>query len=146
MRLVPLLELTLVNSLDIPESIAIRRPEDLLRSWINGPTSAETVILVAESAGQMTGFVVATFEQHTDEETGYQIHYLGVAEPHRRLGWATRLLKQLFHMAHDAGVEKFAVNVDKRNEPAIQLYKRMGFHEFKELRLPIVFQRLDQSP
>lgn len=143
--LVHLLELTLVNSLDVPESIPLRRPDALLRSWVKGHTSEETVILVAESQGQMVGLMVATRDSDAEEDLGFEIHYLGVAEAHRRQGWATRLLEQFFRLAHDAGVGKFTVYVDERNQPAINLYQRFGFREFEELRLPIVFQRLDQT-
>jgi GNAT superfamily N-acetyltransferase len=143
--LVRLLGLTLVKSLDMPESIVLRRPEDLLRSWIMGRTREETLILVAESQGQMVGFVVATHAPDGAEDLGFEIHYLGVAEAHRRQGWAKRLLKEIFRTANDAGVEKFAVYVDERNLPAVTLYERMGFREFEELRYPIVFQRLEQT-
>ena len=143
--LVRLLGLTLVKSLDMPESIVLRRPEDLLRSWIMGRTREETLILVAESQGQMVGFVVATHAPDGEEDLGFEIHYLGVADAHRRQGWAKRLLEQFFRLAHDAGAEEFAVYVDERNQPAIQLYQQVGFREFEELRLPIVFQRLEQT-
>ena len=141
--LVHLLELTLVNSLDVPESIPLRRPDALLRSWGKGHTSEETLILVAESQGQMVGFVVATHDSDAEDVSGFEIHYLGVAEAHRRQGWATRLLERFFHLAHDAGVGRFAVYVDERNQPAINVYRGLGFREFEELRLPIVFQRLE---
>ena len=143
--LVHLLELTLVNSLDVPESIPLRHPDALLRSWSKGYTSEEILILVAESQGQMVGFVVATHDPDGEEDSGFTIHYLGVTEAHRRQGWATRLLEQFFRLAHDVGDGKFAVYVDVRNQPAIQLYQRFGFREFEDLRLPIVFQRLDQA-
>lgn len=143
--LVHLLELTLVNSLDVPESIPLRHPDALLRSWGKGHTSEEILILVAESQGQMVGFVVATHDPDGEEDSGFTIHYLGVTEAHRRQGWATRLLEQFFRLAHDVGDGKFAVYVDVRNQPAIQLYQRFGFREFEDLRLPIVFQRLDQA-
>lgn len=143
--LVRLLELTLVKSLDMPESIEVRRPEDILRRWIIGRSDEDSLVLVAESQGQMVGFLVAAHDIDEEQGSEIEIQYLGVAEAHRRQGWATRLIKQLFRIAREWKVEKLTVFVDERNHPAIQLYQRMGFREFGEFRLPIVFQRLDQT-
>ncbi len=144
-QLCDLIAMTLTQSLDLPESIPLRRPEGLLQSWIENRTHEETVILVAETNSEAKGIVVATPEQYDDELAGYRIHYLGVAEHHRKKGWATRLLKALFRLARERQIERFATNVDQRNLPAIQLYERMGFRVFEELRYPIVFQRLEQT-
>lgn len=143
--LVRLLELTLVKSLDMPESIEVRRPEDILRRWIIGRSDEDSLVLVAESQGQMVGFLVATHDIDEEEGSEIEIQYLGVAEAHRRQGWATRLIKQLFRIAREWKVEKLTVFVDERNHPAIQLYQRMGFRVFEEYRYPIIFQRLDQT-
>lgn len=144
-QLCDLIARTLTQSLDLPESIPLRRPEGLLQSWIENRTHEETVILVAKTNSEAAGIVVATREQYDDELAGYRIHYLGVAEHHRQKGWATRLLNALFRFARERHIERFATNVDERNHPAIQLYQRMGFRVFEEFRYPIVFQRLEQT-
>ena len=142
--LVSILERTLVDSQDIPESISLHRPLDLLQSWVEGSLADETVVLVAESQNERVGLLVATLERYAEGMTGYQIQYLGVAPAHRRQGWGSRLLKQFLQVAQAGGVQKISVFTDHRNLPAIQLYKQFGFGEFEELRMPIVFQRVGQ--
>ena len=133
---------TLVGSLDIPESIPLHAPEELLQSWVGESPANEMMLFVAEAEGEQVGLLVATFARYTDDIPGYKIEYLGIADDHRRQGWGSRLLKQFCRQAHADGVLKASVFTDQRNIPAIQLYKRFGFREFEELRMPIVFQRL----
>ena len=137
---------TLVGSLDIPESIPLHAPDDLLKSWVGKSLANETMLLVAEAEGELVGLLVATFARYADDITGYKIDYLGVAVDHRRQGWGSRLLRQFWRIAYAGGVLKASVFTDQRNHPAIQLYKQFGFQEFEDLRMPIVFQRLSGGP
>lgn len=141
-----LIDCTLVGSLDVPESIPLHGPEELLRSWVGESPANETILLVAEAENERVGLLVATFARYADDVTGYQINYLGVAVDHRRQGWGSRLLNQFLRRVHAAGVPKVSVFTDQRNVPAIQLYQQFGFREFEELRMPIVFQRLGGKP
>ena len=145
LALVELVERTLIDSLDIPESIPLRQPEHLLRSWLEESPSDEVVSLVAESENELVGLIVATLGRYADDITGYQINYLGVAADQRRQGWGSRLLTQLLRLVQQRGVAKVSVFTDRRNHPAIQLYQRFGFREFTELRIPIVFQRIEET-
>ena len=135
---------TLVDSLDFPESIPLHRPQDLLLEWVGGSDEAasESLILVAESQGEMVGLLVARLtNQGRAEPVSCHINYFGVAPEHRRQGWGTRLLNQFLQLASRARVEAVSVFTDQRNLPAIQLYQQAGFR-VDDLRLPIVFHRI----
>ena len=137
---------TLIDSLDLPESFPLHRPEDLLAEWVGEESPEETVILVAQTEDEMVGLLVAALSTTPqDEKPGCQINYLGVAADHRRQGWGSRLLMQLLRLAHEAQVERVSVFTDQRNIPAIQMYEKAGFRA-DDLRMPMVFQRLSETP
>ncbi len=136
---------TLIDSLDIPESIPLHRPEDLLAEWVNEESREESVILVAETRGEMVGLLVAAISiTPQDKKPSFHINYIGVAPDHRRKGWGARLLTQLFRLANEDEVERVSVVTDQRNFPAIQMYEKAGF-KADELRMPIVFQCLNEQ-
>lgn len=132
-ELVELVRRTLVDSLDIPEAIPFRSPTQLIQSWLD---DGETWTLAAQAPEGSVGLLVA----HRRGETA-EITYVGVAAGERRQGWGTRLFAQFLKWARDQRIVRITVIVDRRNSPAIQLYKRFGFRE-EEVWMPVVFRRL----
>lgn len=135
-ELVTLVQRTFVESLDIPEALPLRSPRLMIQGWIE---DGETHSWVAQSPEGPVGLLVA----HQRGETA-EITYVGVVDGQRRRGWGTRLFAQFLKWAKEAGVVRISVIVDRRNEPAIQLYRRFGFRE-AEIWMPVVFHRLSLS-
>ena len=55
------------------------------------------------------------------------IHDLAVTARHRRKGAGRALLEDVLRRARDTGCAKVTLEVRDDNEPAMQLYKRLGF-------------------
>lgn len=132
-ELVTLVQRTFVESLDIPEALPLRSPRQMIQGWIE---DGETRTWVAQSPEGPVGLLVA----HQRGETA-EITYVGVVDGQRRRGWGTRLFGQFLKWTREAGVERISVIVDRRNAPAIQLYRRFGFRE-EDVWMPVVFRKL----
>lgn len=123
---------TLVDSLDLPEALAIRTHHVLLESWHESIPLMNRLILTARSPEGPVGILVAR-----PAIEGVEIRYLGVALRDRRQGWGRRMLEAA--VQRNAGVPITAF-VDARNFPAVQLYQQLGFVE--EHRSPLCFRVL----
>ncbi len=132
-ELVTLVQRTFVESLDIPEALPLRSPRQMIQGW---QEDGETRSWVAQSPEGPVGLLVA----HQRGDTA-EITYVGVVDGQRRRGWGNRLFTQFLKWAKHQGIERITVIVDRRNSPAIQLYKRFGFRE-EEVWMPVVFRKL----
>ena len=92
--------------------------------------SDDFVALVAISGGAVVGglaaYVLPKFEQQRSE---MYIYDLAVAEPHRRKGIATALIEELKGIALTRGVYVIFVQADRDDDPAIELYSKLGIRE-----------------
>lgn len=79
--------------------------------------------LVAEAGGQIVGFVLGTVQR------AYHARILALAvDPDwRRHGIGTRLARQFVENFRDFGVDRITLEVRVSNEPAIELYRSLGF-------------------
>lgn len=71
------------------------------------------------------------------------INTVAVAPPHRRLGLASTLLRQVIDEAIAAGASKATLEVRASNTAAIALYERLGFHV--AARRPAYYTRPDED-
>ncbi len=78
--------------------------------------------LVAESAGEIVGTVMAGYEGHR----GW-INYLGVAPALQRGGLGRRLMDEAEARLRAAGCPKINLQVRPDNRAAIAFYERIGF-------------------
>jgi aminoglycoside 3-N-acetyltransferase I len=111
-----------------PQSYAVKRPtEDYLRELL----AKKHVIALAVSAdGKVAGGLVAyelpKFEQARSE---IYIYDLAVAEPYRRRGVATALIRHLQEIASQRGAWVIFVQADYGDDPATALYTKLGIRE-----------------
>ncbi len=88
------------------------------------------VALVAETdagvVGALAGYVLPKLEQARSE---LYLYDLAVDEAHRRRGVATRLIEHLRGVAAALGVYVIFVQADLVDDPAIQLYTKLGRRE-----------------
>jgi GNAT superfamily N-acetyltransferase len=112
------------DGLDIPELIGLRTNEEIvaghradspdlsrwwLARWNNEPAG---VLLLADGAAPQLA----------------DLAYCGVAPAFRRRGVGRAILAFTLQKAKEMGANAIALLVDERNRPAIDLYKKFGFH------------------
>lgn len=80
---------------------------------------------------------------------------LGVAPEYRGQGWGKRLMQALHQRARARGADVVLLEVLRDNEPALGLYRKLGYREERELliwerpahqgALPVPFERLEPA-
>lgn len=83
-----------------------------------------TIYLVAEENKNIMGYC-GMYRVFNEGE----IVNVAVAEAYRRKKVASQLLEQLFVESSELKVDNFFLEVRESNQPAIQLYKKLGFTE-----------------
>ena len=87
---------------------------------------AIAAIKYGEVVGGLAAYVLPKFEQERSE---VYIYDLAVAEPHRRQGIATALIRELQRAAAELGAWVIYVQADHGDDPAIALYTGLGTRE-----------------
>lgn len=74
------------------------------------------------------------------DDQAWEIIYMGLIPSVRGRGLGQELLAKALHEAQQAGVKKLTLSVDRRNQPALRLYRRVGFEtvEQREVFLAIL--------
>jgi len=83
-------------------------------------------VVAENAAGLVVGYIFVAHSEcpHPKDEIFAYIRSIAVRPDHRRQGYARVLLETVIERA-DREVDLF---VDQRNEPAITLYRSLGFH------------------
>lgn len=96
--------------------------------------SNQAWIWVAESAGQMVGYLVLTLSFYRDPRRMVgEIISVAVRPAHRRRGIATTLLRQAIAQAWQVGVGQCYLQVAVSNLAAQDLYRAEGFRNERRL-------------
>ena len=82
-------------------------------------------VLVAEQEGELAGFATAEYEEWSRR---LAVRHLYVAVRHRRSGIGRALLDHLDSFARSVGARCLWLDTQNTNLPAIQFYRRVGFH------------------
>ncbi len=86
------------------------------------------VLLLAEEAGRVVGFLAAL--GGSCRRTRHRaLVALGVRQARARRGVATRLLREAEQWAARVGVNRLELTVMTHNEPAIALYRKLGYQQ-----------------
>ena len=90
----------------------------------------DVIVLVALADHRVVGGLIAyELAKLERERSEIYIYDLAVAEAHRRRGIATRLIEHLRDIARDRGSHVIYVQADYGDDPAIQLYTKLGVRE-----------------
>ncbi len=95
-----------------------------LESFRESMELEHTIYLVAEEKENIMGYC-GMYRVFNEGE----IVNVAVAEAYRRKKVALQLLEQLFVESSEFKVDNFFLEVRESNQPAIQLYKKLGFIE-----------------
>ena len=88
------------------------------------------IALAALKQGEVVGGLVAyELQKFEQERSEIYIYDLAVAIAHRRQGIATALIQALKNIAAERGAYVIFVQADRDDEPAIELYTRLGIRE-----------------
>ena len=88
------------------------------------------IVLVAHIGNDLVGGLVAyVLDKLEQARSEIYIYDLAVAEPHRRRGVATALIRALQDLAADHAAWVIFVQADRSDGPAIALYEKLGVRE-----------------
>lgn len=113
---------------DYPDVVSRETIDEGVDDWYSPERIAEelsrarTVVLVAEDAGSVVGFVHA----HWTDEVGYVLR-LYVDPDHRRAGVGTRLFDRVRDALFGRGVDRIDAMVLADNEIGNSFYRTLGF-------------------
>ena len=113
---------------DEPGTYSAKQPSD---AYLCNLLASPAFIAIAahdetEVVGGLAAYVLPKFEQVRSE---IYIYDLAVAETHRRRGIATAMIERLQEIARDLGAWVIFVQADYGDDPAIQLYSKLGIRE-----------------
>ena len=119
---------------DVPLMRALEQQAEGAAHWAEreydalfAPDAPPRIALVAVSesgATQLYGFVIARCA--VDD---WEIENVVVAREHRRLGIATKLMRELLTQAHVGGATSVLLEVRESNLAARRLYEKLGFSQ-----------------
>ena len=116
------------EAFDDPETYGAAPPS---QAYLEALLAKDHVIaLVALAGGDVAGGLVAyEMDKFERERREVYIYDLAVAEPYRRRGIATALIRRLQQIAADRGAWVVFVQADHGDDPAIALYEGLGVRE-----------------
>lgn len=105
-----------------------KQPDDrYLQRLLESDNFVAIVALVGTRViGGLAGYVLPKFEQPRSE---FYIYDLAVEEAYRRRGVATGLIERLKKLAANRGIYVIFVQADHGDDPAIELYTKLGTRE-----------------
>ena len=90
----------------------------------------DVIALAAVKDTEVVGGLVAyLLDKLERERSEIYLYDLAVAEPHRRQGIATALIRRLQAVADEVGAWVVFVQADHGDDPAIALYTKLGIRE-----------------
>lgn len=119
---------TFGEAFDEVDTYGKNRPgEDYLRRLL---ASDYFITLVALKGDEVVGGIAAyELKKFEQERSEIYIYDLAVAAAHRRQGVATALIEELKHIAVARGAYVIFVQADIGDDPAIELYAKLGARE-----------------
>ncbi len=119
---------TYEGTLDFPEISGVRTLEQILEGHRSEGRFEPEFWWLACDGDRPVGVLLAT-----PLDTGtWDVAYTGIVPEARRRGLGRELLLSALRSAHAQGVTEVQLAVDERNQPAWNLYRRLGFEPFDQ--------------
>ncbi len=126
-RLIVALDRSYEDTLDCPELCGLRTTEDVLASHKSTGEFDPTHWWVVELDGRPEGCVLMS---RCPEQDALELVYLGLSTRLRGRGLGRLVLERAMASAVQPGLASMTCAVDRRNTPALSLYRGFGFAEF----------------
>ncbi|MGB0653093.1 MAG: GNAT family N-acetyltransferase [Thermoplasmatota archaeon] len=94
----------------------------------------DTLCLVAEDEGELAGYLIATKQRKPPIYSHTRIAYLSdvfVPDAHRKKGILTQFITELKAWCKNERITAIDVMLFKENELAQEIYRRMGFRDYR---------------
>jgi GNAT superfamily N-acetyltransferase len=131
-QLIDELQATEEASLDIPELQGCRSPVDVLATYRSEAADEDLGWFIAQHQDSPVGCLLLARDPVGNSCT---IQYMGLRPEVRGQGWGADLLGLSINWARQRGTDNVRLMVDRRNQPARQLYLRGGMIEFERREL-----------
>lgn len=92
--------------------------------------SCDDLIYVAEDNGDVVAYLA--IEVHYEEKNYIYLDDISVSESYRSKGIGTRLIQAAEQYAGDMDIPMVVLHVEKSNEAAFRLYRRLGYETESE--------------
>jgi ribosomal-protein-alanine N-acetyltransferase len=119
------------NAADIPDIMAIQSASETAAHWpkseyerIFEPVGIPRIALVAESDGQISGFIVARCV-----DVDWELENIVVHHASQRRGVGRALIEKLLSLARERRAARMFLEVREANRAARNLYSQFGFRE-----------------
>lgn len=120
-----------VNIVQRIEKIESVYPLVRLLSMFPNPYQHVFTVHVIEEDGKIAG--MAQMSPRNEEQTRWHVDNIAVHPDFRGKGVAQQLLNDVFAYYSQRGAQRFTLEVDTENAPAIKLYEKLGFRRFSTL-------------
>ena len=123
------LQRTYAGTLDCPELEGVRTIDEVIAGYQAQAEHDPCRWWLASLYREPVGVVLANA---TTEESAWEIVYVGIVPECRGHGLGGAVVQHVLIEAKLAGMQVVTLSVDRRNTPAIQLYRRLGFTVWDE--------------
>jgi len=96
--------------------------EAAIEDWLDTILGEDTLNVVAVHEGSVVGHATLVPDRHGEHELA-----IFVLQPFQGAGIGTNLVQTLLGLAQSRGLEKVWLTVERWNDPAVALYKKVGF-------------------
>lgn len=107
---------------------------EMRENWLAEKQSKNHPVLVAEIAGQVTGFASYGMFRNWAAYQYAMEHSVYIHPQFNNQGIATSLLKELIQQAEQNQVHTLIAGIDSQNEKSIHLHQKLGFEKTGELK------------
>jgi RimJ/RimL family protein N-acetyltransferase len=96
--------------------------EDAIRDWLDSILESDCLNVVARHDGDVVGHTTLVPDRHGQNELAIFVH-----QDYQGAGIGTELVKTLLGLGQEHGIEEVWLTVERWNDPAISLYRKVGF-------------------
>ncbi|MBM4072245.1 MAG: GNAT family N-acetyltransferase [Planctomycetes bacterium] len=115
---------TYEGTLDCPELNGVRTIDEIIAGHRSQGRFDPARWWLIETDSTAIGVIMLS---EVPDLAGWDLSYVGVVPLARRQGWGRMLTQLAIRAAHAAEARQLMVAVDARNQPALNLYKSLGF-------------------
>jgi len=117
---------TYVGSMDCPELTGLRAAEEILEGHRYSGTYQVGGWYLLQADGRDVGVVLLNGTEEAPDRL--ELVYMGIVKSARGRGLGKAVMQKAMQTAATLGKKTIKLAVDTRNEPALELYRRFGFH------------------